>query len=403
MSSRSCLVPRLLAWRGTYIQRARTLSTHITPAATATSTRHVIVSCPDSPLLSEVVATELAISTDVARSIIQFGSVYVNERPGADSNAPTKRCMLDKTPLHQGSYVRIYPQAGRYAVDAVDWRRTILYEDQSFVVVNKPAGIPCGPTASNYHENVMECVRKALLQCDKLYNPHRLDVATSGILVFGKSKQFAREFGHMIRQHEVAKTYKLLVVNSFKQSCDVSSGTATATDADSETDTGTTVSSGGTEASASAGTGVTVGAGAYRIQFPAVGSTLTHFMETSKHYPKVLHDCPAPDSKRCESVVMAVSDTIARTRQEWLRLSEDSGSGSCSSSGGLDPSVQAALRSWCAPYAEREGRGSEDHDSVAFCEVQLQLLTGRTHQLRAQVGRGTAVYVRGRERGGRSI
>ena len=60
--------------------------------------------------------------------------------------------------------------------------------------------------------------------------------------------------------------------------------------------------------------------------------------------------------------------------------------------------MQAALRSWCAPYAEREGRGSEDHDSVAFCEVQLQLLTGRTHQLRAQVGRGTAVYVRGRER-----
>lgn len=291
------------------------------------ATRHVIVSATNSPLLSSVVAEELEISVDNAIKIIAFGSVYLNENPETN-NAPTKRCMTDAA-VKEGSYVRVYPDAGRYDVDSVDWRQTIVHENDDFVVVNKPAGIPCNPTAANFHENVLESVRRAL-GCGALFNPHRLDVGTSGILVLGKTKAFATEFGNAIKRREVTKVYKLVVVNSFKWS-------------DWSAD--------------------------LRVNFPAEGSSLTHYMETSKHYPKVLHDDKVPGSKVCISEVVAVSPTEACSNEEWRRRSEG------------DPPLQEALRCW----GEQAAAGG--HDALALCEVRLRLLTGRTHQLRAQVRR----------------
>ena len=42
-----------------------------------------------------------------------------NHSSGAHRNAPTQRCMLDNSPQWRGSYLGIYPLAGRCAVDAV--------------------------------------------------------------------------------------------------------------------------------------------------------------------------------------------------------------------------------------------------------------------------------------------
>lgn len=309
----------------------RTLCSPSTP----TSTRHVIVGNASSPLLSAVVAAELSTSSKHAESLISLGSVYVNERPG--TNTPTKRCMQDR-PLNEGTYVRVYPSGGRYDVSAVDWRGAIVFDCEDFVVVNKPPGIPCAPTTSNFHENVMESVRREL-GCDKLFNPHRLDVATSGVLVYGKNKAFARAFGRAIRLQEVRKTYRLLVVNSFNH-----------------------------EEMQSAETQM--------IEFPATGSVLKHFMETSRHYPKVLHASEVPESKVCLSVVTAVSRTVSRSCEQLQQLFRH------------DCNLLGALRCWSV-QAARAG-----HDWLAVCEVELQLVTGRTHQLRAQVlatGKGNAI------------
>ena len=235
--------------------------------------------------------------------------------------------------------MRIYPSGGRYDVSSIDWRATIVHDCEEYVVVNKPAGIPCCPTTSNFHENVMECLRKEL-GCEKLYNPHRLDVGTTGVLVFGKTKEFAREFGFAIRNHEVAKTYKLLVVNSFKHQESLSE---------------TSISR--------------------NIQFPPIGSTLTHYMATSRHYPKILHATEIPDSKVCVSIVKDVSSTVARSCEDWRRRFKH------------DPKLMEALDCW---GAQATGAG---HDSLALCEVQLQLMTGRTHQLRAQVSEWRYLFV----------
>jgi hypothetical protein len=277
-------------------------------------------------------------------------------------------------PLQPGSYVRIYPEALRYDVASVDWRAAILHETEDFVVVAKPAGLPCAPTASNFHDNVMESVRREV-QCEKIHNPHRLDVATSGVLVFGKTRRFARDFGLAIRRHEVTKTYKLLVVKSFRRTSPAfplslsssppfSSG-ATARDA--------------ADADAT-------------IQFPAVGTALTHHMETSRHYPKILHACAVPGSKECLSMVTAVSPSVVGSRKDWLRRTRGAG-----------PQLKAAMQTWCSlagGTAEgddsddcKDGEGHSDggvEECLAFCEVQLQLLTGRTHQLRAQVSGSAA-------------
>jgi hypothetical protein len=181
-----CLLPRIYSVvhqaRGRQLRAA--LCTLVKPA---TSTRHVIVSTihVETPvtLLSDVVASELSISGSMAQDMIEFGSVYVNEQPG--TNTPTKRRMVDMH-VHEGCYVRIYPEGGRYDVASVDWQEAVLFQNEDFVVVNKPPGIPCGPTTSNFHENVMECVRKVLdtdlSKCEKPPLPSgRGDIWRAGV------------------------------------------------------------------------------------------------------------------------------------------------------------------------------------------------------------------------------
>ena len=79
----------------------------------------------------------------------------------------------------------------------------VLYENSDFALVDKPAGL-------NFHseeEVGLVVLSKALLGCEALYPLHRLDKMTSGLVLFGKSKEAARIFGRMFEAHEVQKFY----------------------------------------------------------------------------------------------------------------------------------------------------------------------------------------------------
>lgn len=86
----------------------------------------------------------------------------------------------------------------------------ILYEDEQFVAINKPPGILVHRTKiSEDNTFVLQLLRKQLQQ--RLYPIHRLDRATSGVLVFGKSKAAAGILGEQIREKKVEKNYLAIV------------------------------------------------------------------------------------------------------------------------------------------------------------------------------------------------
>ena len=79
----------------------------------------------------------------------------------------------------------------------------LLFENDDFLLVDKPAGL-------NFHsedEAGLVVLVKEQYNLDELYPLHRLDKMTSGLVLFGKTKESAQIFGKMFESREVEKYY----------------------------------------------------------------------------------------------------------------------------------------------------------------------------------------------------
>jgi tRNA pseudouridine65 synthase len=92
----------------------------------------------------------------------------------------------------------------------------ILFQDESFVAVNKPPGLLVHRTALDGKETrfAVQTVRDQIGQ--KVYPVHRLDKPTSGALVFALSPEAAQQLCELFINHQVQKEY-LAIVRGFTQ------------------------------------------------------------------------------------------------------------------------------------------------------------------------------------------
>jgi len=187
---------------------------------------------------SEIIAEELGVSCSFARELIEFGGVYhceevppkpefgkegsggkgkkrARDQTEADFQSQLKRTrpiriLLDAL-VAKGGYFRVHLHPKRFpSVYEVDWKGRVLDDGAEWVVVNKPAGVSVNPTVDNFKENTAACVASALGRDSALIVTHRLDVATSGVLVLAKTSAFAKFFHNVLALRRVHKTYRTL-------------------------------------------------------------------------------------------------------------------------------------------------------------------------------------------------
>ncbi len=79
----------------------------------------------------------------------------------------------------------------------------ILYEDDTLLAVNKPSGMLCAPGLTGT-ESLQEILEK---DYGKLYSCHRLDMDTSGVILYARTPQAQVEIQRQFSQREVKKTY----------------------------------------------------------------------------------------------------------------------------------------------------------------------------------------------------
>jgi 23S rRNA-/tRNA-specific pseudouridylate synthase len=303
-----------------------------------------------SPLagrVADVLRAELDMSVGRAADLIAFGAVYLQRR---DDARPWR--VHSNVEVEVGEYLRVHPSPKRFPVQGIAWAALVIDETPDFIVVNKPALVPSGPTSDNAHENVMERVRRAC-GAERLYLLHRLDVETTGLMVtdlhcfhcfvlrivqhthfvlqvLGKTLPFTRDFNAQLKGRAVTKHYKALVALRER------------------------------------GHGLVLEA----------GDTLRHYVLDSSTSPKVFEriespvDCVRPGWKLCEASVVSVTERVAVVRSGVLDIT---------SAVIPPPRMTAGMRSWMSPALER---GSA---TTSFSEVVLDLRTGRTHQVRGQL------------------
>lgn len=88
----------------------------------------------------------------------------------------------------------------------------VLHEDEHLLVVNKPAGLLSVPGRLPEHHD------SALLRLQAAYGPlwvvHRLDMDTSGLIAFARTREAAAHLGRQFERRTVKKSYEALVWGS---------------------------------------------------------------------------------------------------------------------------------------------------------------------------------------------
>ena len=79
----------------------------------------------------------------------------------------------------------------------------VLYEDDILLAVNKPSGMLCAPGLTGT-ESLQEILEK---DYGKLYSCHRLDMDTSGVILFARTPQAQTEIHRQFSERVVKKTY----------------------------------------------------------------------------------------------------------------------------------------------------------------------------------------------------
>ena len=328
---------------------------------------HLVVTKPS--LLSNAILENSLLSADEFSYLLSLGAVYV--RPFGSEAKPAR--VISDLEVDNGDYIRYHTDPRRFPTDHIDWSKRILYDNDDYVVIEKPAGIPCNPTVDNLHENIAESL-KQYLKCDT-YLAHRLDTDTSGILLVGKRKKSISKLCNLFRERRIEKTYKLIIMTNT----------------------------------------LTNPINSISLQ---PNQILHHYTKPSMTSPRYFSLSPFPDSVDCLTRIVSVSAVKAKTRGEWLTwlrndmqhksklldnvnegvackrftdafvnwLGVDSNTLLTSTASSLPPSPSSSLGGSDNTNSKVcEELNMDCEELVAFCEVELELQTGRTHQCRGQI------------------
>lgn len=159
---------------------------------------------------------EAAVSRSKVRRLIVAGAVFANgrqeRRPAAVIRPGTTitvrldedKLLYEKTP-------------DDIAFDMTENR--ILFEDDSLIVVDKPAGIPTEATMVSDRDHLHAALKRYLRQRDGTRNDpyvgvhHRLDRETSGVILFTKTREVNAAVHGLFSGHAARKEYEALATD----------------------------------------------------------------------------------------------------------------------------------------------------------------------------------------------
>jgi tRNA pseudouridine32 synthase/23S rRNA pseudouridine746 synthase len=81
----------------------------------------------------------------------------------------------------------------------------IVYQDEDLIICNKQTGLLSVP---GREEAMKDCLESRLInEFDEVYTVHRLDMETSGLMVYARSKDMQRALSQLFMDRQVEKSY----------------------------------------------------------------------------------------------------------------------------------------------------------------------------------------------------
>jgi 23S rRNA pseudouridine1911/1915/1917 synthase len=235
--------------------------------------------CKKQGTLVDVVSQQIGIPLIEVQRLLAFGGVYFENR----------RITHDQE-IKSGDLLRIHTRPRRF-LRSIAWPERVVWQNSDLIVIDKPSGLPCHATVDNLYENVRTQLETAL--SEPIFLTHRLDLPTSGLLVFAKNKIAQSTFNRALNQTESSPNHRSTTPND------------TRNDNRNDNRIVTKIYEALVEHT-------------YRRFEEIPLGRVTHFMEVSPRAPKIVHSTKIPGSLVCE---LEILQTEQRTKSHsWVQI-----------------------------------------------------------------------------------
>lgn len=116
------------------------------------------------------------------------------------------------------------PEPVSLDVEAEDIPLDIVYEDEDFLIVNKPKGMVVHPAAGHYQGTLVNAVMnhcgQELSTINGVMRPgivHRIDKNTTGLLVVCKNDKAHKSLAEQLKEHSITRKYVAIVCGNIKE------------------------------------------------------------------------------------------------------------------------------------------------------------------------------------------
>lgn len=158
-----------------------------------------VVAAEDEGLrLDQVIAKRVpALSRRKARAVIDAGGVFVDRTRTKVASKLAKAGQAIEVNLGAESRTEAPPSP------------TIVFSDAHVIIANKPAGLVTAPTPESDRGDLLDQLKT---QFGEVYLVHRLDLPTSGLLVFARTRDANKILGEAFVEHRIDREYRAVAL-----------------------------------------------------------------------------------------------------------------------------------------------------------------------------------------------
>jgi len=153
-----------------------------------------------------------------ARVLLDIGGVFVDGRRVKVAGRPV-HAGEEVVAVMGGALARATGRPGREARARDESRLPtfqVVFEDAEIVVVDKPSGLLTAPTPESDRNNLAGLLERRP-GGGAVFVVHRIDLETSGLLVFAKTDAANRALSERFRTHDLERAYLAVVAGAFPE------------------------------------------------------------------------------------------------------------------------------------------------------------------------------------------
>jgi 23S rRNA pseudouridine1911/1915/1917 synthase len=170
--------------------------------AVTTKTRFEVQPDDDGLRLDQVIPKHVpGLSRRKTRAVIDLGGVFVDKT----------RVKVAGRYVKPGQVIEVNVGGAIERANETPLAPRIVHTDEHIIVVDKPAGLVTAPTPEASRGDLLDQLSRAY---GEVYLVHRIDLPTSGLLVFARTRDANKKLGDAFKMHAIDREYRAVAVGA---------------------------------------------------------------------------------------------------------------------------------------------------------------------------------------------